>query len=45
MEVAHTTSWQADSSQRILFVSVPFEEVRADLNKVDNSHMGVILSA
>ncbi|MFP3562063.1 hypothetical protein SB861_67420, partial [Paraburkholderia sp. SIMBA_049] len=32
------------SSQRVLFVSVPFEEVLGEiLGKVDNSHMGVVL--
>jgi thiamine biosynthesis protein ThiI len=44
MEVAHYLWQKYGSSQRVLFVSVPFEEVLGEiLGKVDNSHMGVIL--
>ncbi len=44
MEVAHFIWKKYGSSQRVLFVSVPFEEVLGEiLGKVDNSHMGVIL--
>lgn len=44
MEVAHYIWKKYGSSQRVLFVSVPFEEVLGEiLGKVDNSHMGVIL--
>jgi len=44
MEVAHYLWKKYGSSQRVLFVSVPFEEVLGEiLGKVDNSHMGVVL--
>ncbi|WP_213875650.1 tRNA uracil 4-sulfurtransferase ThiI [Pseudomonas sp. dw_358] len=44
MEVAHYLWKKYGSSQRVLFISVPFEEVVGEiLGKVDNSHMGVIL--
>ncbi|MCU1748944.1 tRNA uracil 4-sulfurtransferase ThiI [Pseudomonas sp. 6D_7.1_Bac1] len=44
MEVAHFIWKKYGSSQRVLFVSVPFEEVLGEiLGKVDNSHMGVVL--
>jgi thiamine biosynthesis protein ThiI len=44
MEVAHFLWKKYGSSQRVLFVSVPFEEVLGEiLEKVDNSHMGVVL--
>jgi thiamine biosynthesis protein ThiI len=44
MEVAHFLWKKYGSSQRVLFISVPFEEVLGEiLGKVDNSHMGVIL--
>ena len=44
MEVAHYLWEKYGRSQRVLFVSVPFEEVLGEiLGKVDNSHMGVIL--
>ncbi|HEX8540847.1 MAG TPA: tRNA uracil 4-sulfurtransferase ThiI [Pseudomonas sp.] len=44
MEVAHFIWKKYGSSQRVLFVSVPFEEVLGEiLQKVDNSHMGVVL--
>jgi thiamine biosynthesis protein ThiI len=44
MEVAHFIWKKYGSSQRVLFVSVPFEEVLGGiLGKVDNSHMGVVL--
>ena len=44
MEVAHYLWQKYGSSQRVLFISVPFEEVLGEiLGKVDNSHMGVIL--
>src|SRR5471030_1923367 len=44
MEVAHFSWKKYGSSQRVLFVSVPFEEVLGEiLGKVDNSHMGVVL--
>ncbi|WP_061291484.1 tRNA uracil 4-sulfurtransferase ThiI [Azotobacter vinelandii] len=44
MEVAHYLWQKYGSSQRVLFVSVPFEEVVGEiLGKVDNSQMGVIL--
>ncbi|WP_248745388.1 tRNA uracil 4-sulfurtransferase ThiI [Pseudomonas sp. MWU12-2037] len=44
MEVAHFLWKKYGSSQRVLFVSVPFEEVLGEiLGKVDNSHMGVVL--
>jgi thiamine biosynthesis protein ThiI len=44
MEVAHFIWKKYGSSQRVLFVSVPFEEVVGEiLGKVDNSHMGVVL--
>ena len=44
MEVAHFLWQKYGSSHRVLFISVPFEEVVGELlNKVDNSHMGVIL--
>nr|BFE92196.1 hypothetical protein GCM10020185_27320 [Pseudomonas brassicacearum subsp. brassicacearum] len=46
MEVAHFIWKKYGSSQRVLFVSVPFEEVLGEiLGKVDNSHMGVIFEA
>ncbi len=44
MEVAHYLWDKYGRSQRVLFVSVPFEEVVGEiLGKVDNSHMGVVL--
>ncbi|MBM7061093.1 tRNA 4-thiouridine(8) synthase ThiI [Pseudomonas sp. UL073] len=44
MEVAHYLWDKYGRSQRVLFISVPFEEVVGEiLGKVDNSHMGVIL--
>ncbi|MNF93711.1 tRNA sulfurtransferase [compost metagenome] len=44
MEVAHFLWKKYGSSQRVLFVSVPFEEVVGEiLGKVDNSYMGVTL--
>ncbi|MEG5264270.1 tRNA uracil 4-sulfurtransferase ThiI [Pseudomonas sp. JDS28PS106] len=44
MEVAHFIWKKYGSSHRVLFVSVPFEEVLGEiLEKVDNSHMGVVL--
>ena len=44
MEVAHYLWNKFGRSQRVLFVSVPFEEVVGEiLSKVDNSQMGVIL--
>ncbi len=44
MEVAHYLWQKYGSSQRVLFVSVPFEEVVGEiLTKVDDSYMGVTL--
>ncbi len=44
MEVAHFLWQKYGSSHRVLFISVPFEEVLGEiLGKVDNSQMGVIL--
>jgi thiamine biosynthesis protein ThiI len=44
MEVAHYLWKKYGSSHRVLFISVPFEEVVGEiLGKIDNSHMGVIL--
>lgn len=44
MEVAHYLWKKFGSSHRVLFISVPFEEVVGEiLGKVDNSQMGVIL--
>ncbi len=44
MEVAHYLWKKHGSSHRVLFISVPFEEVVSELlGKVDNSHMGVVL--
>lgn len=44
MEVAHYLWQKFGRSQRVLFISVPFEEVLGEiLGKVDNSQMGVIL--
>ncbi|MHC6227830.1 tRNA uracil 4-sulfurtransferase ThiI [Pseudomonas sp. X10] len=44
MEVAHYLWKKFGSSQRVLFISVPFEEVVGEiLGKVDNSYMGVTL--
>lgn len=44
MEVAHYLWQKFGRSQRVLFISVPFEEVVAEiLGKVDNAQMGVIL--
>lgn len=44
MEVAHYLWKKFGSSHRVLFISVPFEEVVGEiLSKVDNSQMGVIL--
>src|SRR5690606_706921 len=44
MEVAHYLWQKFGSSHRVLFVSVPFEEVVGEiLAKVDNSQMGVVL--
>src|SRR5690554_2518563 len=46
MEVAHYLWEKFGRSHRVLFVSVPFEEVLADiLGNVDNSQMGVCSSA
>lgn len=44
MEVAHHLWQKFGSSHRVLFISVPFEEVVGEiLGKVDNSQMGVVL--
>lgn len=44
MEVAHYLWAKFGRSHRVLFISVPFEEVVGEiLGKVDNSHMGVVL--
>ena len=44
MEVAHFLWKKYGSSHRVLFISVPFEEVLGEiLTKVDDSHMGVVL--
>src|SRR5690554_6883205 len=44
MEVAHYLWEKFGRSHRVLFVSVPFEEVLADiLGNVDNSQMGIVL--
>jgi len=44
MEVAHFLWSKYASSQRVMFLSVPFEEVVGEiLTNVDNSQMGVIL--
>ncbi|MBA1249650.1 tRNA uracil 4-sulfurtransferase ThiI [Pseudomonas luteola] len=44
MEVAHYLWEKFGRSQRVLFISVPFEEVVGEiLTKVDDSQMGVIL--
>lgn len=44
MEVAHYLWEKFGRSHRVLFISVPFEEVVGEiLSKVDNSHMGVVL--
>lgn len=44
MEVAHYLWEKFGRSHRVLFVSVPFEEVLGDiLENVDNSQMGVVL--
>ncbi|WP_263147040.1 tRNA uracil 4-sulfurtransferase ThiI [Pseudomonas sp. RIT-PI-AD] len=44
MEVAHYLWQKFGRSHRVLFVSVPFEEVLGEiLGKVDNSQMGVVL--
>ncbi|NBA94124.1 tRNA uracil 4-sulfurtransferase ThiI [Pseudomonas sp. R5(2019)] len=44
MEVAHFLWKKYGSSHRVLFISVPFEEVVGEiLGKVDNSYMGVTL--
>jgi thiamine biosynthesis protein ThiI len=44
MEVAHYLWNKYGSSHRVLFISVPFEEVLGEiLGKVDNSQMGVVL--
>ncbi|TBW03324.1 tRNA 4-thiouridine(8) synthase ThiI [Azotobacter chroococcum] len=44
MEVAHYLWQKYGRSHRVLFVSVPFEEVVGEiLGKVDNSQMGVVL--
>lgn len=44
MEVAHYLWEKFGRSHRVLFISVPFEQVLADiLENVDNSQMGVIL--
>lgn len=44
MEVAHFLWDKYASSQRVMFISVPFEEVVGEiLTQVDNSQMGVIL--
>jgi thiamine biosynthesis protein ThiI len=44
MEVAHYLWAKYGSSHRVLFISVPFEQVLGEiLTKVDNAHMGVIL--
>ena len=43
-EVAHYLWNKYGSSHRVLFISVPFEEVLGDiLENVDNGHMGVVL--
>ncbi len=43
-EVAHYLWKKYGSSHRVLFISVPFEEVLGDiLENVDNGHMGVVL--
>ncbi len=43
-EVAHYLWKKYGSSHRVLFISVPFEEVLGDiLENVDDSHMGVVL--
>ena len=43
-QVAHYLWNKYGSSHRVLFVSVPFEEVLGDiLENVDNGHMGVVL--
>ena len=43
-EVAHFLWKKYGSSHRVLFISVPFEEVLGDiLENVDNGHMGVVL--
>lgn len=44
MEVAHYLWAKFGKSHRVLFISVPFEEVLGEiLEKVDNSQMGVVL--
>lgn len=44
MEVAHFLWEKYASSQRVMFISVPFERVLGEiLTKIDNSQMGVIL--
>ncbi len=44
MEVAHYLWEKFGRSHRVLFISVPFEEVVGEiLGKVDNSQMGVVL--
>ncbi|WP_313514877.1 tRNA uracil 4-sulfurtransferase ThiI [Pseudomonas sp.] len=44
MEVAHYLWDKFGKSHRVLFISVPFEEVLGEiLEKVDNSQMGVVL--
>src|SRR5690606_6859829 len=44
MEVAHFLWKKYGSSHRVLFISVPFEEVVGEiLAKVDNAQMGVVL--
>ncbi|MFC2971948.1 tRNA uracil 4-sulfurtransferase ThiI [Azotobacter bryophylli] len=44
MEVAHYLWEKFGRSHRVLFISVPFEEVVGEiLSKVDNSQMGVVL--
>lgn len=44
MEVAYHLWQRYGRSHRVLFISVPFEEVVAEiLGKVDDSHMGVVL--
>lgn len=44
MEVAHYLWQKFGRSHRVLFISVPFEEVLGEiLGKVDNSQMGVVL--
>lgn len=43
-QVAHYLWEKYGSSHRVLFISVPFEEVLGDiLENVDNGHMGVVL--